>query len=67
MISPTSQIPRSHKMAVSATFSSGMSEYDKNFAFTSLANVQNSNLMKISTIEIHLKDINEGKKLRVIY
>ena len=28
---PLGQIPRSHKMTVSTTFSSGMSEYDKNF------------------------------------
>ena len=58
---PLGQIPRSHKMTVSATFSSGMSEYDKNFAFTSLANVQKLLSLndEISTIEIHLKDIND--------
>ncbi len=63
---PLGQIPRSHKMAVSATFSSGMSEYDKNFAFTSLANVQKLlNLNnEISTIEIHLKDINDVEKVK---
>ncbi len=63
---PLGQIPRSHKMAVSATFSSGMSEYDKNFAFTSLANVQKllSLNNEISTIEIHLKDINDVEKVK---
>ena len=63
---PLGQIPRSHKMAVSATFSSGMSEYDKNFAFTSLANVQKLLSLndEISTIEIHLKDINDVEKVK---
>ena len=63
---PLGQIPRSHKMTVSATFSSGMSEYDKNFAFTSLANVQKllSLNNEISTIEIHLKDINDVEKVK---
>ena len=63
---PLGQIPRSHKMAVSATFSSGMSEYDKNFAFTSLTNVQKllSLNNEISTIEIHLKDINDVEKVK---
>ena len=63
---PLGQIPRSHKMTVSATFSSGMSEYDKNFAFTSLTNVQKLlNLDdEISTIEIHLKNINNVEKVK---
>ena len=63
---PLGQIPRSYKMKVSATFSSGMSEYDKNFAFTSLANVQKllSLNNEISTIEIHLKDINDVEKVK---
>ena len=63
---PLGQIPRSNKMTVSATFSSGMSEYDKNFAFTSLANVQKilSLNNEISTIEIHLKDINDVEKVK---
>ena len=63
---PLGQIPRSHKMTVSATFSSGMSEYDKNFAFTSLANVQKLLSLndEISTIEIHLKDINDVEKVK---
>ena len=63
---PLGQIPRSHKMTVTATFSSGMSEYDRNFAFTSLANVRKllSLNNEISTIEIHLKDINDVEKVK---
>ena len=63
---PLGQVPRSYKMKVSATFSSGMSEYDKNFAFTSLANVQKLMSLnnEISTIEIHLKDINDVEKVK---
>ena len=63
---PLGQIPRSHEMIVSGTFSSGMSEYDTNFAFTSLKNVQK--LIKlddeVSTIEIHLKDVNNVEKVK---
>ena len=63
---PLGQIPRSHKMTVSAIFSSGMSEYDKNFAFTSLTNIQKLMSLnnEISTIEIHLKDINYVEKVK---
>ena len=64
--SPLGQIPRTNNMIVSSTFSSGMSEYDKNFAFTSLANIQKllSINNEISTIEIHLQDINNVEKVK---
>ena len=64
--SPLGQIPRTNNMIVSSTFSSGMSEYDKNFAFTSLSNIQKllSINNKISTIEIHLQDINNVEKVK---
>ena len=63
---PLGQIPRSHKMIISATFSSGMNEYDKNFAFTSLANIQKllSINNEITTIEVHLKNINNLEKVK---
>ena len=63
---PLGQIPRSHEMNVSGTFSSGMSEYDKNFAFTSLKNVQKLIKLEdeVSTIEIHLKDVNNVEKVK---
>ena len=63
---PLGQIPRSHEMNVSGTFSSGMSEYDTNFAFTSLKNVQKLIKLEdeVSTIEIHLKDVNNVEKVK---
>ncbi len=63
---PLGQIPRSSLMKVSGTFSSGMSEYDNNFAFMSLGNVQKIINIddQISTVEIHLKDINKVEKVK---
>ena len=56
---PFGQIPKSQNMAVTGIFTSGMSEYDSNFAYTSLSNIQSligiENL--VSTIEVHLSDI----------
>ncbi len=56
---PLGQMPKSYTMTISSTFNSGMSEYDKNFAFTSLSNIQKFINVgnQISTIEIHLRDI----------
>ena len=70
---PLGQIPRSLKMKVTGTFKTGMSEYDSNFAYTSLKNIQNILGIndQISTIELHLKDIDKvdavKNELSIIY
>ncbi len=70
---PLGQIPRSLKMKVAGTFKTGMSEYDSNFAYTSLKNIQNILGIndQISTIELHLKDIDKvdsvKNELSIIY
>ncbi len=56
---PFGQIPKSQSMLVAGIFTSGMSEYDSNFAYTSLSNIQSLIGIKnlVSTIEVHLNDI----------
>ena len=56
---PFGQIPKSQSMVVAGIFTSGMSEYDSNFAYTSLSNIQSLIGIKnlVSTIEVHLSDI----------
>tara|TARA_B100000902_G_scaffold399115_1_gene468503 strand:- start:2236 stop:3492 length:1257 start_codon:yes stop_codon:yes gene_type:complete len=58
---PFGQIPKSQSMVVAGIFTSGMSEYDSNFAYTSLSNIQSLIGIKnlVSTIEVHLNDISE--------
>ena len=56
---PFGQIPKSKSMVVVGIFTSGMSEYDTNFAYTALPNIQSLIGIKnlVSTIEVHLSDI----------
>ena len=56
---PFGQIPKSKSMVVAGIFTSGMSEYDSNFAYTSLSNIQSLIGIEnsVSTIEVHLSDI----------
>ncbi len=56
---PFGQIPKSQSMVVAGIFTSGMNEYDSNFAYTSLSNIQSLTGIKnlVSTIEVHLNDI----------
>ena len=56
---PFGQIPKSKSMVVVGIFTSGMSEYDTNFAYTALPNIQSLLGVKnlVSTIEVHLSDI----------
>ena len=56
---PFGQIPKSQSMVVTGIFTSGMSEYDSNFAYTSLSNIQSLIGIEnsVSTIEVHLSDI----------
>jgi len=63
---PIGNIPKTDTFNVAGIFSSGMSEYDKNFAFIDLKNIQEllSIENKISTIEIHLHDLAELDKVK---
>ncbi len=60
---PFGQIPKSKSMVVVGIFTSGMSEYDSNFAYTALPNIQSLIGIKnlVSTIEVHLSDIADLK------
>ena len=64
--SPFGQLPRSKSLTVAGIFDTGMSEYDKNYAFIELKEIQNiletENL--ISTIEIHLINSNQTKNIK---
>ena len=64
--SPFGQLPRSKSLTVAGIFDTGMSEYDKNYAFIELKEIQDiletENL--ISTIEIHLINSNQTKNIK---
>mgnify|MGYP006101818749 FL=1 len=59
--SPFGQLPKSKLMFVAGTFDTGMSEYDKNYAFIQLSDFQSLLGINdsISTVEIHLNTSNK--------
>ena len=59
--SPFGQLPKTKSMFVAGTFDTGMSEYDKNYAFIELTDFQSLLDLNdsISTIEIHLDASNK--------
>ena len=56
--SPFGQLPRSRSMIVNGYFDTGMSEYDSNYAFINLGEMQKiyGTENQISSIELHLKN-----------
>ncbi len=67
--SPFGQLPKSVILKVLNFFDSGMSEYDSNFAFMSLENAQKIIGIndKISTIEIHINNLEQTDLIREFY
>ena len=67
--SPFGQLPKSVILKVLNFFDSGMSEYDSNFAFMSLENVQKIIGIneKVSTIEIHINNLEQTDLIRKFY
>ena len=67
--SPFGQLPKSIILKVSNYFDSGMSEYDSNFAFMSLENAQKIIGIndKVSTIEIHIDNLEQTDLIREFY
>ena len=67
--SPFGQLPKSIILKVSNYFDSGMSEYDSNFAFMSLQNAQKIIGIndKVSTIEIHIDNLEQTDLIREFY
>ena len=67
--SPFGQLPKSVILKVSNYFDSGMSEYDSNFAFMSLENAQKIIGIndKVSTIEIHINNLEQTDLIRKFY
>ena len=67
--SPFGQLPKSIILKVSNNFDSGMSEYDSNFAFMSLENAQKIIGIndKVSTIEIHIDNLEQTDLIREFY
>ncbi len=67
--SPFGQLPKSVILKVLNFFDSGMSEYDSNFAFMSLENAQKIIGIndKVSTIEIHINNLEQTDLIREFY
>jgi len=67
--SPFGQLPKSVILKVLNFFDSGMSEYDSNFAFMSLENAQKIIGIndKVSTIEIHINNLEQTDLIRKFY
>ena len=67
--SPFGQLPKSVILKVLNFFDSGMSEYDSNFAFMSLENAQKIIGIndKVSTIEIHIDNLEQTDLIRKFY
>ena len=67
--SPFGQLPKSVILKVLNFFDSGMSEYDSNFAFMSLENAQKIIGIndKVSTIEIHINNLEKTDLIRKFY
>ena len=67
--SPFGQLPKSVILKVSNFFDSGMSEYDSNYAFMSLENAQKIIGIndKVSTIEIHINNLEKTDLIRKFY
>ena len=67
--SPFGQLPKSVILKVLNFFDSGMSEYDSNFAFMSLDNAQKIIGIndKVSTIEIHINNLEKTDLIRKFY
>ena len=63
--SPFGQLPKSHLINVGGYFDTGMSEYDSNYAFLNLKEMQKMYGVnnRISSIEIHLKNSSYTDKI----